>query len=348
MSTRYSVFNPQGEEFETPSEARSAQLRQALMLDQMRGGGGNVQRAGSNGGGVDGFFQDAPAGPTFQDQLEAKKTMLREGVAGEMALGGQHGQQAMDLAGLQDHGATERTKIVDTGETTRAGINIAPANTRAGIERDTFNVNRPGMEADVGLRVSQDKLGTLRNGIQGDILGGLGGGQGIINAIPEAQRGEFASRAAGSLFGFDPTEEARGNRRAMFQQGIEMARFVAQSNPALAGAAIAAAQKGDFEGLSKLSQNAAQLSMDPAVTSKVQMMKNIIADNNVYLTDADMEKIDNLYQSVSQDMQSRGVPPMVIEQVFAPIRQALVSKAKEVSKYHFSDTGDRIEQRYGG
>ncbi len=168
MAQRYTVFNPDGEEIETPSERHARQKE--LMSLQQRGQPQQQHSGGYGGGGGaaqstalrdDPFFANGGGGASFQDQVEAKKLLMRERVAGDLALGQQGGDFGLQGIDKQQGGQTERANIAN--EIPREQL---------GFEKDRYADIRDSVTANSAADAAS---GRLRAGVFADMNNGAGG-----------------------------------------------------------------------------------------------------------------------------------------------------------------------------
>lgn len=335
MAMRYSVFNPDGEEVQTPSEAnanevgmtllrdqlargqmndsRAAEVRMALLRDQLgRGGGGDLsgggggyaQRGGGPGAfGGDPFFADKAQGASLQDELEAKKEMLREKVAGDMAIQGQRGAQDYRLADLGDRGATERAHI---------GNEIGLANNR--LDTTKYTDLQPAVQAKAAEEAAQANYQT-------GIYGRLGSGE-------QPTDRDLVAIGRDPRMLRDPLAEEK------MQMDMAQAEKLAQADPNNANAIYSLARAGrigEYKQTPRVDQasinEAGQVMKLPEIQRHIAGLADYISSVSGWWSDANKQFVQERISRVAQALHNTGVSPqayrLAMEEVKGIIRNAL-------------------------
>lgn len=167
MATRFSVFNPGGEQFVSEPERFEEIKRQAAIRDQMA---------------LRELAQRARLGKERTDAALAQIASNERIAGGEnrtaLELQQQAGTNARELAEVTGGIKRDIAGIGANAQTRAAEIAAGPNQTLADLEGRRFDASLPGMEAQNRLMAAQadaerDKIG-VRRALLGDILGGGG------------------------------------------------------------------------------------------------------------------------------------------------------------------------------
>jgi hypothetical protein len=332
-STRYTVFNPDGEQFETPQDSRAAQLRQALMMEAMGGGRGRQAQLPSIGG--DAFFAEQQQPLSLRDQVQAQRDLIRERNNADLALGAQRNQGQLDVTGLQD-----------TGQTTRARIGIEPAMGRLGLDREQYGDVRPAVQSEAALRA---KAAALKGGIYDDI-----GRDMDPNRMGPQSPDEMYQRNAlkFGLLGMDPNLAVSPQQRRLQGFQDQTAKQYLENNPDGYADVVGAIQSGDYTKLTgakrldqRSLQEAEQATALPEVQQSMVGLADYISSVSGWWSDANIGFVKDRIASLDRALTNARVSPTAKQMVMERMKN-LVSNSLDSEDWDASGA-DSVRQEVG-
>lgn len=344
MPKRYTVFNPEGEDFVSDRE-RLNQSQQAMNSSDALARQALAQRQME-------LAQQRELAGTFKERSEFDRSQAGEQFANQRAMLGDEIGARTGLARMQEGGQNYRAELQDTGATERTKLGIQPQMTALGYgkEKDDREWN-----AGAGRRTVED----AKYGVQGGILRQIGaavngemGGAGVPgqpqgNALglkPSDMRG-LAFTALGGSAPVDRDDEAIH---------AALSKMLETADPSDVPAIIEATKSGDYSKIptnnqgkiARISNEVGNLGVASDVEGALQRVHKFIRSNNWGIGDANRVELRQMYRDFMDRLDTLGASPSARAMLEDKLKQTMRDALHENGAFFEAAGSDQTRQEF--